>query len=40
MTDWSWTTKLVATLAVDIPLILFLCWVAFWRKPKVKKEDV
>ena len=32
MTDWSLTTKLIATLAVDIPIILFLCWLAFWKK--------
>ena len=36
MTDWSLTTKLIATLAVDIPIILFLCWLAFWKKPRCK----
>ena len=39
MTDWSNTTKVIATILVDIPIILFLCWLAFWKKPKTNKND-
>ena len=37
MTDWSWWQKALATLAVDIPLVLFLWWLLWksrWAKPK------
>ena len=40
MTDWSWITKAIATLAVDIPIILFLCWLAFWKKPKCEVHSL
>lgn len=41
--EWVWWIKLLATAAVEIPVILFMVWLLWfskWAKPKADKDDV
>ena len=46
MADWDWTTKVAATIAVNLVVICFGVWLLFlskWAKPKeerARREDV
>ena len=43
MTDWDWTIKVAATIAVNLALVIYLVWL-FWfsrlSKSRAEKEDV